>query len=77
MHNVYCCITYNSQGVEELLVSINTQIKIMCVCVYVCVCIYMCVCVCACVLSCVWLFAISWTVAHQTLLSMEFSRQEY
>ena len=27
--------------------------------------------------SCVWLFAILWTVAHQTLLSMGFSRQEY
>ena len=40
----------------------------------------MCVCVCVCVCSiacCVQLFAVSWTVAHQTLLSMEFSRQEY
>ena len=27
--------------------------------------------------SCVQLFAIPWTVAHQVLLSMEFSRQEY
>ena len=27
--------------------------------------------------SCVWLFATPWTVAHQTSLSMEFSRQEY
>ena len=27
--------------------------------------------------SCVRLFAIPWTVAHQTLLSMGFSRQEY
>ena len=27
--------------------------------------------------SCVWLFATLWTVAHQTLLSMGFSRQEY
>ena len=25
----------------------------------------------------VWLFAVPWTVAHQALLSMEFSRQEY
>ena len=30
-----------------------------------------------CVLSCVQLFATPWTVAHQTPLSMEFSRQEY
>ena len=30
-----------------------------------------------CVLNCVWLFATPWTVAHQTPLSMEFSRQEY
>ena len=33
-----------------------------------------------CVLSCftwVWLFATPWTVAHQVLLSMGFSRQEY
>ena len=29
------------------------------------------------VLSCVRLFATPWTVAHQALLSMEFSRQEY
>ena len=27
--------------------------------------------------SCVQLFATPWTVAHQVLLSMEFSRQEY
>ena len=32
---------------------------------------------CAQSLSCVQLFAIPWTVAHQTPLSMEFSRQEY
>ena len=34
----------------------------------------------ACLLSCfsyVWLFATLWTVARQTSLSMEFSRQEY
>ena len=30
-----------------------------------------------CVLGCVQLFATPWTVAHQTPLSMEFSRQEY
>ena len=28
-------------------------------------------------LSLVWLFVIPWTVAHQALLPMEFSRQEY
>ena len=28
-------------------------------------------------LSCVWLFETSWTVAHQTPLSIGFSRQEY
>ena len=28
-------------------------------------------------LSCVWLFATPWTVAHQALLSVEFSRQKY
>ena len=31
----------------------------------------------ACALSCVWLFVTPWTVAHQTLLFLEFSRQEY
>ena len=39
-----------------------------------------CMCVCACMLrcfSCIWLSAISWTVAHQTPLSVGFSRQEY
>ena len=30
-----------------------------------------------CVLSHVWLFVTPWTVAHQALLSMKFSRQEY
>ena len=48
MHNVHCGITYNynSQGVEELLVSINTQIKKISVCVCMYVCVYVCVCVC-------------------------------
>ena len=36
-----------------------------------------CVCVCVCVLSRVRLFATPWTVAHQALLSMGVSRQEY
>ena len=34
-------------------------------------------CVHAQLFSCVWLFAILWTVAHQSPLSMGFSRQEY
>ena len=29
----------------------------------------------SCMLSCVWFFVTPWTVAHQALLSMEFSRQ--
>ena len=40
----------------------------------------MCVCVCVCErqsLSHVPLFATLWTIAHQALLSMGFSRQEY
>ena len=41
------------------------------------VCVCVCVCLCVCELSHAWLFAIPWTVAHQTPLSMEFSRQEY
>ena len=36
--------------------------------------VHMCVWNC---FSCVWLFAALWTVAHQVLLSMGFSRQEY
>ena len=36
-----------------------------------------CVCVCMHVLSHVQLFATPWTVAHQVLLPMEFSKQEY
>ena len=36
-----------------------------------------CVCVYVCALSCVQLFATPWSVACQTPLSMEFSRQEY
>ena len=46
--------------------------------VHVCVCV--CARVCVCVLSCfshVWLFATPWTIAHQSPLSMGFSRQEY
>ena len=35
------------------------------------------ICMYAGVLSHVWLFVTPWTVANQTLLSMEFSRQEY
>ena len=46
-----------------------------CVCVCVCVCVSVCVCVC--VLGHVWLFATPWTIARQSPLSMEFSRQEY
>ena len=38
---------------------------------------YLSRCVCMYVLSCVWLFVTLWTVAHQTPLSVEFSRQEY
>ena len=47
----------------------------MYVCVLVCVCV--CVCVYAQLLSCVRLFLTPWIVAHQSLLSMGFSRQEY
>jgi len=48
---------------------------VWCMCVCVC-CVYV-VCVCVVyVLSCVQLFAIPQTTAHQTPLSMEFSRQE-
>ena len=36
-----------------------------------------CVCVCTCVLSRVCLFVTPWAAVCQTLLSMEFSRQEY
>ena len=32
---------------------------------------------CVCMFSHVWLFVTLWTVAHQSPLSMEFSRQEY
>ena len=42
-----------------------------------CVCVCVCVCVCFQSLSRVWLFATPWTLAHQILLSMEFTRQEY
>ena len=35
------------------------------------------VCVCVHTLSCAQLFVVPWTVAHQTPLSMGFSRQEY
>ena len=62
----------------------------VCTCVYVCVymhvhvCVYVIgsvsVCVFMCMLShfrCDQLFATPWTIALQTPLSMEFSRQEY
>ena len=47
----------------------------MCVCVCVCVCVQ--ARACALFLSRVLLFLTPWTVARQTPLSMEFSRQEY
>ena len=52
---------------------------VLCERVVVYVCVVVCVCVCVCVqsLSCVQLFITPWTVAHQALLSMGFSRQEY
>ena len=34
-------------------------------------------CCCAQLLSCMWLFVSPWVAAHQALLSIEFSRQEY
>ena len=43
----------------------------------VCVCVCVCVCTRASVLSCIQLFVTLWTVAHQALLSVGFSRQEY
>ena len=55
--------------------------KLTCVCSCVCVCVCVCVrtraCVCAQSLSRVQLFATLWTLACQSPLSMEFSRQEY
>ena len=45
------------------------SLKIIRVCV--------CVCVCVCVFSHVQLFAIPWTVACESPLFVEFSRQEY
>ena len=42
-----------------------------------CVCAHVCVRARACVSSCVQLIVIPWTVAHQALLSMQFSKQEY
>ena len=48
----------------------------MCVCVCVCVCVYMHVCMLS-HISHVQLCVALWTVAHQTPLSMGFSRQEY
>ena len=60
------------------------ECKIICISIWtmqkshvcLCVCVYMC----ARMLSCsvvAWLFVTSWTVAHQTPLSMRFSRQAY
>ena len=52
-----------------------TYVSELCSWMSVCVCV--CVCMCVCVFSHGRLFATPWTVAHQALLSMEFSRQEY
>ena len=59
-------------GVYHMFISVY-------LCMYMAVYTCMCVCVYVCVLvaqSC-WLFVTSWTVAHQTPLSVDFSRQEY
>ena len=59
------------------------QVYIVCLYLYICVCIWLCIRVCVCFYVCVLvaqscqLFVTSWTVAHQTPLSVEFSRQEY
>ena len=46
-------------------------------CYYCCYRGLLCVCMRAQSLTCVQLFVALWTVAHQTPLSMKFSRQEY
>jgi len=56
----------------------------MCMSMYMCVYVYMsmCVCIYVCVHACWFVLVVSdsaslWTIAHQTPLSMGFSRQEY
>ena len=55
----------------DLLTKVKPGVHRMCVCV--------CVCVCACTRThcLVWFFVTPWTVAHQALLYMGLSRQEY
>ena len=56
------------------MVTVYTQVRLVCVSVCVCVCV--CVCACLVTKSCLTLWT-PWAVAYQALLSMGFSRQEY
>ena len=53
----------------------NTVVYEEAIAVMICVCVCVCVCVSPSVVS--HSFAAPWTVARQTPLSLEFSRQEY
>ena len=50
---------------QRLLMSTNVRTTLICMCMHVCL------------LSHAQFFVTPWTVAHQALLSLEFSRQEY
>ena len=63
-HMLWCCHNWK-----------YIHIHILCVCACTCSRVQLCVCACTC--SRVQLFVTPWTVAHQTPLSMGFSRQEH
>ena len=63
----------------RVLLMVLNSIKRKYICDF-CKCVCVCVCVCVCISSATQLcltFCNPWTAAHQALLSMEFSRQEY
>ena len=70
----FCCFPF-------LFMIINNAANILTHCIFVdfCECLFR-THLCkwnACILSRIWLFVTPWTVAHQTPLSMGFSRQDY
>ena len=83
--SIVCCYIPNKMAKEVSFLHNNSMssndqsishIKMQ-VCVCVCVCARACARACTKSLSHVPLFATLWTVAHQSPLSMGFSRQEY
>ena len=79
IHFQICSLNFLSLSLSLFPLSLSS-----CMCVYnkiyLTYTLFYSLLLCLCVLShfsCAWLFATSWTIAHQALLSMGYSWQEY